>query len=213
MKMMQQRKRTTSVNSLIKTFLTAIAVVTILLAGSVHVDAAEQTLIGKDRYPQGGMGSWRVGAGHLAGETIVMSGYQWQWIINHKVGIGLMGESAQFETPVNFTRGGEKYELKYNLTGVEFEMFPNSDGLFHRSCSIMIGGGSLDNERTSDRWSEKDVFFVVEPRTGIEMNVTKWMRVNGSFAWRFVSGVDSEVFSQKDMGGWTAMMTMKFGWF
>ncbi|MFH0883630.1 MAG: hypothetical protein V2A56_11635 [bacterium] len=179
--------------------------------GFVH--AEERTLLGKDRYEHNGMGAWRVGAGHLAGKTVILSGYQGQLIINHKFGIGFAGENFEFENPISMTIGGEKYNVTCSTTGLDFELFTSSEKLIHPVYGVMVGGGTVENKRKSDSWTESDIFFVAEPRAGVELNVTRWLRVNGVVTWRFASGVDSELFDNSDLSGWTAMMTMKFGLF
>lgn len=209
-------KRTDNIHgtrNLFRTILILASAVTLIMAGSGMAQASEHALISSGKYDQGFMGSTRLGAGNLAGKTVFMSGSQLQWIINHKVGIAITSESAGCGNQTDMTIGGKEYDVYYQLTGLEIEMFPDSDKMIHRSCGITVGGGLIESENRVEFWRESDMFFMIEPRTGIEMNVTKWMRVNGVFSWRFASGVNSELFDNKDMSGWTAMMTMKFGWF
>jgi len=185
----------------------------VMAFGASLAKAGEQTLLGKDGYQHGGMGAWRLGAGHFAGKTIVFSGYQGQLIINHKFGIGIAGENFQFEFPIDVSIDGEEYGITVTTTGLDLEMFCSAEKLVHPVCGVTVGGGSLDCRHKAEDWTESELFFVTEPRIGIEMNVARWMRISGVATWRFASGVDTELFDNADLGGWTALVAMKFGSF
>jgi hypothetical protein len=68
-----------------------------------------------------------------------------------------------------------------------------------------------------DNQSNDDAVFVWEPGVGVELNVTKFFRINFGASCRFVSGINadnkSDGFENKDFSGLNGSVTFKFGRF
>jgi hypothetical protein len=88
--------------------------------------------------------------------------------------------------------------------------------LVHLYSSAKIGWGALEinvNDPNLDYY-DLDKVFVLNPEVGIELNVTRWFRVGGTVGYQYVNGVNAnQIFTDKDFRGYTAGLTLRFGWF
>ncbi|MEK7257751.1 MAG: hypothetical protein AAB316_23540, partial [Bacteroidota bacterium] len=57
-----------------------------------------------------------------------------------------------------------------------------------------------------------DDVFVVQPGAGAEVNIFRWFRLSLEASYRFVSGSDLEVLSDKDLSGLIWDLKFRFGW-
>jgi len=175
--------------------------------------ADENTLLDNRNYESGGMASSNFGYGNLAGEAVPVSGFHANWIINHSLRLGFYSESNSLEDEYDMTIDGIKYGINIETTGLDIGYTCDSDRILHPVCGLMIGGGYLKSKRLEDGHTERSDFFIVQPRIGVELNVTKWMRVETLATWRLANGVESDLFDDRDIGGWSAFIGFSFGWF
>jgi hypothetical protein len=186
----------------------------ILLTAGFALAGEERTLFSDRDYDHGGMGAFHHGMGSFAGETQYMTGWQGQWVINHKFGIGVMGYNSGPEDGFDVTVDGTEYNVEMAYAGLDFECFDESDRMLHCVRGLTIGGGSLISRRNlDDKKVENSGFFMIVPRAGLEVNVVDWMRVSVVGSYRFGSGLDSKLFDNGDLRGWTVMAGFKFGSF
>jgi len=100
---------------------------------------------------------------------------------------------------------GRRAEIDGNdlLLGYTFR----SDRAVHPAIYIKGGRGSLDiTSENSDRVS------VYEPSIGLEANVFRFMRIGLEGGYRFVTGVDTPGFSDRDFSSPVVGLRLKFGW-
>ena len=50
------------------------------------------------------------------------------------------------------------------------------------------------------------MFLFVSPEVGLEMNLTRWLRIAGAAGYRWVEGVNSAGLSNEDFTGWTGTL-------
>lgn len=88
--------------------------------------------------------------------------------------------------------------------------------VIHLYGSARIGWGALnveldDNNQT---YSSIDKIFVMTPELGLELNLTRWMRLAGTAGYRYVNGAnEARGYTNEDFRGWFTGITMRLGWF
>lgn len=87
--------------------------------------------------------------------------------------------------------------------------------LLHLYGSARLGWGGVDidlNDNT--RYRDVDKIFVITPEVGVELNITKWMRLAGTVGYRYTTGLDESIgYQDEDFSGLMAGVTLRFGWF
>lgn len=193
----------------------ALAVAMMLLIGTCAALAEEppRSLLGGKDLDHGGMFALRSGVASVGGEARQVTGGRLQWIIDHRIGIGLGGFSTAQD--VRFDAGRGAYDVMMECGGLEVEYMIDPDALLHPAFILGIGGGALRGEKVADGTDFTEGFYYLHPAVSAELNVTSWMRVAFSGGWRFASGigVNPAGIGDSDMSGPMATATFKFGWF
>jgi len=127
--------------------------------------------------------------------------------------VGLFGMGETFDRPIV----GEN-QLAIGYGGLWLGYVVPSHKVLHLYTSLKIAGGGVGTTDFDDDWDfdddPTDVVFVVVPEAGVELNVTRWMRLSGSVGYRFVDGFDGWAsFGPKDLNAPVYNLTMRFGWF
>ncbi len=61
--------------------------------------------------------------------------------------------------------------------------------------------------------SAHDLIFVIQPTLGVELNVTRFFRIEAGSSYRYVIGTDLDDMTDDDLRGFGAELTLKFGKF
>ena len=78
--------------------------------------------------------------------------------------------------------------------------------------TLRIGPGVVNIDTNS--WDDYiDNVLVVSPELGVEMNLTKFLRIAGTAGYRWVDGVSSPGLTNDDFTGWTGALTLRLGYF
>jgi hypothetical protein len=143
-------------------------------------------------------------------------------IINDNFVLGLGGMGLTHPTDREKLSGSD-YTGLLNSVGFGYggflaEYYFNPKDLIVFSAGTLIGGGGLsfyDDREQDDEGdhSEGDNFFVVEPEVNIFVNVTRFCRIGAGVSYRYVAGIDSDEFADKDFRGPSASIMAQFGWF
>lgn len=183
--------------------------------------AQEETLIEGD-IESGGFGGPVVKFGSFNGETGVLVGGRGGWIINHKFVIGIGGYGLANKVRANSTGPlGEQY-MNFGYGGLELEYIPESNQLTHLSFMLHIGAGGItyrNNDWEDWHWPDDnsryraDAFFIAEPQVNATLNITTWFRISGGIAYRFISGLESTISTNKNLSGLSGALTFRFGKF
>lgn len=127
--------------------------------------------------------------------------------------IGAFGQGETFDAP----KIGEK-QLTMGYGGLWVGYTYPSHKLLHLYSSVKVGGGSVALTDFRDDWEFEDdwldAVLVVTPEAGLELNISRWMRLSGSLGYRFVNGFNGwESYGKKDLNALTYGLTLRFGWF
>jgi len=154
---------------------------------------------------------------------------------NFVFGFGGMG----LATPTDRDKiSGEYYtgllsHAGFGYGGFLTEYYFNPKDLIVVSAGTLIGGGALvfydqrykdydDDDYYNDHRhyndddgdiEKGDSFFVVEPELNVFVNITRFCRIGAGVSYRYVAGINSDEFSNKDFRGPSASIMAQFGWF
>ena len=82
---------------------------------------------------------------------------------------------------------GQKVGMKFNGLMLGYAFKPNK--VIHPSVNLHTGTGRITFE------GEKDNIYVIQPSAGLNINIFRWFHLNVEGGYRFVNGVDQDIFS------------------
>lgn len=166
----------------------------------------EDTLI-KGGIDSGGFGALVFRFGEVADQFATLRGVRGGWIINHQfvIGAGLYGVSNGI--CLDDDRDCRFRELEFGYGGFEFEYIGLWNRVAHYTLQLLIGGGWVGD---GGEWKEA---FVAEPVANLELNVTKWWRINVGAGYRIVAGLDAGSLESSDLSSVFGNVEFKFGSF
>ena len=190
--------------------LTAIAQQQTLITGKMtHGGAAGPVLkyskmLGQDALLVGGRGGWIIGSALWIGGA----------------GYGLVNRVESLLLDQDTEIDSARY-LGLGYGGLELGFIVASDRLVHLTGQVLIGaGGAVHTKR--DGWDdfeidpdneEGDSFFILEPAVDVEVNITTFFRICLGASYRWVTGIEINEFTNKDISGFSGVLTLKFGRF
>ncbi len=156
----------------------------------------------------------------------VLTGLQGGVLLNHKwmLGAGGYGLVNRIKSPRPNVANDNDQSLQMWYTGLMTEYTHNPQKLIHWSVGALVGGGGVGREDWHSRWHDDDDdrdhgwhdgsgFFVAEPFAGVEMNITRFLRLNLSGSYRFIRGSGTPGISDSDLSGATFSLGIKAGSF
>ncbi len=133
---------------------------------------------------------------------------------NFFVGAYGVGSSDAFDELIN---NGDINNMSLAHGGIWLGYTPGSYNVFHPYFSARGGWGviDIDFDDPNQVFNDLDQVFVLTPEAGIELNVTRWFRINGTVGYRVITGVnDANPPSVTDnLQGLVGGVTLRFGWF
>lgn len=166
-----------------------------------------------------GFGAMSTIISEFNGESAVFTGTYGGWYVTKKLMIGMGGYALV--SSHESTNGNEKSDDRDNIRMgygglvTEFTIY-SYKGVHFTNTSLLAYGKVNDGYAysASDRWEKvSDEVFVSQTSLNAEMNMTDWMRVGAGVGYRSVMGSDLADLSNKDMSGFSANLTVKFGIF
>ncbi len=143
-------------------------------------------------------------------------------IINDTVVLGLAGMGLTYPTDREKISGSD-YNGLFNKIGFGYggflmEYYLNPKDLIVFSAGTLIGAGGLSFYKHSDddnsgKDNNSDTFFVLEPEVNVFVNVTRFCRIGIGASYRYISGINTGEFDDKDFRGPSASIMAQFGWF
>lgn len=184
--------------------------------------ASEQTLIRKP-IANGGYGAPVQRLSVIDGNSVLFSGLEGGWIINHRFVLGAAGYGLATQnvrnggTPLRDSRGrAPVVEMGYG--GVTLGYVQQPTKLVHLSVQTLVGGGGITYDvmdiagmRPED--APSDAFFVAEPSLQAELNVTSFFRIALGGGYRFVSGARFDGLRDASLSGGSVSLGFRFGQF
>lgn len=190
------------------------------------------TLFGSSDVNLSGYGAPYVSFSKFGDKAGVFVGGRGGLIINDSFVIGAGGMGLTYPrkreniTGITYEEGRPYVNVGYGGGLLEYHILPKK--LFHVAVGVLVGGGNLSLQRDSDDDDEdvddednnnygdsgrNDRFFVVEPEVYLYVNVTRFLRLGIGASYRFVNGVNTEEYDDKELRGPTASIVAAFGWF
>lgn len=140
-------------------------------------------------------------------DPAIIQGLRFGYNINEKVSIGFSGSrllSNEDESYVNYKR-----EDKINLSQGGIESFYKCElsERFYVTAGMTIGVAKVEyKDKDGDDW-----FGLIEPRASTNYRITDCFGIGTSIDYRIASGVNFSDFSNSDFSGWSANLSLKFG--
>jgi hypothetical protein len=172
----------------------------------------DETLI-SGKIEHGGFGGPVLKFSSIGDKFAFIVGGRGGWIINHALSLGGGGYGLAQESVFEGVPGSAYMEFGYG--GAIIEYVYRSKKLMHVTLAGLIGAGGFGYAYRDFRYyrEEVDAFFVMEPEINIMMNVTDCFRMGVGGSYRYVSGVSIADYTNADLSGFSAHITMKFGIF
>jgi len=197
-----------------------------------------KTIFGKG-IESGGFGAPEFKVSQVNNKTSLLFGGKGGWIINHKFVIGGAGYGMTSKNTFDYTEDLEDLDgnmvfdstrtlnlsMGYGGVYLEFIMLPKK--LFHLTFPLLIGSGGSDisaktyydaNTVDPEDWTqyeqiESTGFFILEPGVNVQLNMTKFMRLDLGVSYRFITGTDLQRLSNNDLSDFSFNLALKFGKF
>jgi hypothetical protein len=191
-------------------------------AQTASAAASEQTLL-PNGIVSGGYGAPVQRFSTVTGRSVLFSGLEGGWIVNHKFVLGAAGYGLATQ---NIRNAGAALRdskdrapvVEMGYGGVTFGYVIQPMKLVHLTVQALVGGGGVTYDvqdiagmRPED--APADGFFVVEPTVQAELNVSRFFRIGAGGGYRFVSGASLDGLRDRDLRGASATLTFKLGRF
>jgi hypothetical protein len=202
------------------------------MCGVVYAQNSEnndevKTLFGGKEFHSGGYGGLELKVTKVNSEVGLMVGGRGGWIINNTFAIGLGGNGLVTNHLVKnvkdvYGKDTSAY-LRIGYGGLILSYINSSNEVAHFTINMLLGAGGasytsswnnlMNNRNNFDMFDENSAFFVFEPGLGIELNVTKFFRIELGASYRMISGLSLSKTVDKDVSGLTGNLAFKFGSF
>lgn len=164
----------------------------------------------------------------INGQDALLTGGELAFVLNRSLNIGFEGYGmVNHVLSDNLSADQEELYLQMGYGGIHIEPVLWSENVLHLSFPILIGAGGV-GETIKPYWSENqgewqfhedpeyyrsDLFFVAEPGIMAELNVFRFMRLAAGASYRFTSDIKVGDTLEKDIEGFNANLSLRFGWF
>ncbi len=194
-------------------------VTALFLASALPLAAAAQDEYLFDNGPReiGGFGGPMYRVTSVAGETMSLGGGGGAMLVNRRFAIGGMGVGGTRSVDAIINGTAQRGEMDFGYGGLTLEVITRPSKLLHATYGVLLGGGGIsvwpDDSRPRDTSDNTEIFGVIEPSLGLEVNVVKWMRVGVVGSYRIVTGADEPKLVNNDLNGASASLVFRFGKF
>jgi len=179
-----------------------------------------KTLFGNVDIKSGGYGGPEIKMTQVnGGEWGLLVGGRGGWIINSTLSLGGAGYGlvTNHKVPNYISIYGNVAYLRYGYGGLFLEYINSSDEIFHFTINSLIGAGGAFymNKANEIIYGNRDYsgFFVFEPGATVDINVLKNFRIGVGATYRLISFLELPHTSNKDIGGVSFSLILKFGSF
>jgi hypothetical protein len=156
--------------------------------------------------------------GNFTGATAVMPGIGAGVILNNKYSLNILYKFTVTEN----TPAGEANQLYLHgqWFGLKAEYSLKPEGIVHLNFPLEIGAGEIEFDLKDSYENNQfiippgeDWFAYLEPGVAVEINLQKYIKLNLSAGYRFVSDVIFRNITEKDLNGFTFATGLKIGLF
>ncbi len=187
----------------------------LLLIISYNGYSQEETLLGDKEITHTGFGGPVFKFSHVNKNFALFIGGRGGWIINHTFVIGGGGYGLVNNIPGNIKINGETPIMNFGYGGLELEYISDYKKLLHYTIQTLIGAGGVGYRTRDNRQHHMhdNAFFVFEPAVHLNLNIAHFMRAGLGVSYRIILGVDYDELRNRDLSGYSANLTLKFGKF
>ncbi|MBX3043330.1 MAG: outer membrane beta-barrel protein [Candidatus Kapabacteria bacterium] len=216
-----------------KKLFAALSTLALLFTTSLFAQAEEpETLFGNGDIEFGGYGGPEVKFTNFNNDFGVLVGGRAGIIVNSVFTVGVGGYGLVTSHPVDDyyvspniwdrTSDTNAY-LRMGYGGLHLGFIVEPNKIVHITAGVLIGAGGamytsayMHNVGEFDdhlKTFERSAFFIAEPQIGAELNLLKFMRMEVSASYRFISGLQLPNTENKDLSGFSGNVMFKFGKF
>jgi hypothetical protein len=148
--------------------------------------------------------------GDLMNEFAAFAGGRAAVLLKRRVylGIGAAGlatDNARIPGPVP----GSSHALQMGYGGLLIGYVIPTRSLVQITTDVLVGAGGLDLEDQD----QDDAVFVFEPTVGVELMLSRVVRLGLGAGYRFVGDTDLAGLEDSDLRGFTGTAAVRVGWF
>lgn len=196
----------------------AIILTALTLIGKAQDNIQSKTVFGNDKLHVGYYLSPSLQVGNFAGSTAVLPGVAAGVILNNSMSLEL---KYKFTISENTPAGVEdQFYLHGQWIGFRGEYSIKPEKQVHVSFPLEVGIGEIELD-IKDAYENQSItiptgdalFANIEPGVAIEVNLWKYLKINFSGGYRFVSNIAFRNVAGKDLMGFTFSAGFKIGVF
>jgi len=135
------------------------------------------------------------------------------WVVNHSLMIGGSYNWNLDHPLVAKTHADSSYYAKSHYGGLEVEYSFFAFRPIHFSVYNLVGFGSLDLLLNDKNYVKQEDYFIYEPGVFLKINMTDYFHIGAGVTYRYINQLDNPFVSEKELGGLTGNLALKFGWF
>lgn len=171
---------------------------------------------------QGGYGGLSFKFTQFDDKYVALAGIRAGWIIDRAVAIGIDAYGVIPSTEYSGVDPFSDTRLVGGYGGLNIEPILFSNKVIHVTFPVSGGAGWLgyvydweedDYEYHDDDLVDGDVFWYVEPAVAMELNITKFLRMNMGASYRFAQDFEVVNTPSDAFNGWGYFVTFKLGRF
>jgi hypothetical protein len=158
-------------------------------------------------------------AGRIAGSTAIIPGIGAGVILNNKISFDLRYKFIATENTPHGEVNDQLY-LDGQWFGIRCEYIIMPEKAVHFSFPVEVGAGEIELDLKDSFENQQgiipaqDVWFAnLEPGVSLEINLWKYMKLNLTAGYRFVSDISYRNLSSRDLMGFTYSGALKIGIF
>jgi hypothetical protein len=180
-----------------------------LLAMSSHPAPAQEperqeSAIGTRLRDFGGYLELNTRFGDMMGEFAAFAGGRAAVLFKQRVYLGLGGAGLATD---NALVGGQPLRMGYG--GILFGYVVPTRSFVQFTADVLVGAGEVHPEGVD----QEDEIFVFEPTVGIELALSRVVRLGLGSGYRFVGDTELAGFEDADLRGFTGTVSIRAGWF
>lgn len=152
----------------------------------------------------------------LKGELAVSNGGGGAVLLNDKFFVGGYGLGVSNRIQIDLDNL-ENARLNFGHGGIWMGYIHKSKELIHFGGSLKVGWGNTElrgfsNNSPSNSISSDNV-FVLNPQGEIELNITRWFKLNAAVGYRAVTGLNNDYLKSADLSSLNFSLGFLFGWY
>lgn len=147
--------------------------------------------------------------GSIGNMQLATTGVQLGLIINRKFDFGFF-RKVSFNNPSFYDEEVERM-LRLAYEGVAMAYHFSPERAVHLSAGMEYGWGNMTIQ--TGNWVPDWNIAVMTPSINVEMNLTKWSRVNVGLGYRSFANVENLFLDSDDFSNLSMNATLRFGWF